>query len=62
MNDLDVHEERQVQTPYGFPSDVVVLGRLEDKGVAFLARNGRGHHFLPSELNFRANIWALKVG
>jgi 5'-methylthioadenosine phosphorylase len=54
-----VHEER-VTTPFGDPSDAFVLGDLEGRKVAFLARHGRGHRILPSELNFRANIYALK--
>jgi len=55
----DVRELRQ-QTPFGDPSDAFVLGRLEGRKVAFLARHGRGHRILPSELNFRANIYAFK--
>jgi len=54
-----VHEVR-VETPFGEPSDAFVLGELERRRVAFLARHGRGHRLLPSELNFRANIYALK--
>jgi 5'-methylthioadenosine phosphorylase len=54
-----VHEER-VSTPFGDPSDAFMLGDLEGHKVAFLARHGRGHRILPSELNFRANIYALK--
>ncbi len=54
-----VHEER-VETPFGPPSDAFVLGELDGKSVAFLARHGRGHTILPSELNFRANIFAMK--
>ena len=54
-----IHEER-VSTPFGDPSDAFVLGDLEGRKVAFLARHGRGHRILPSELNFRANIYALK--
>ena len=55
----DVRELRQ-QTPFGDPSDAFVLGRLEGRKVAFLARHGRGHRILPSELNFRANIYGFK--
>jgi len=55
----DVHEVRQ-QTPFGDPSDAYVLGTLEGRKVAFLARHGRGHRLLPSELNFRANIYGFK--
>jgi len=54
-----VREER-VETPFGDPSDAFVLGELEGRKVAFLARHGRGHRLLPSELNFRANIYAMK--
>jgi 5'-methylthioadenosine phosphorylase len=50
-----------VPTPFGAPSDAFVLGTLEDRRVAFLARHGRGHHLLPSEINYRANIYAMKV-
>jgi 5'-methylthioadenosine phosphorylase len=55
----DAHEVR-VKTPFGDPSDVIVLGQLEGKRVAFLARHGRGHRILPSEINFRANVYAMK--
>lgn len=54
-----VHEER-IETPFGSPSEVFVLGELEGRKVAFLARHGRGHRILPTELNFRANIYAMK--
>src|SRR5438128_9205253 len=55
-------ESREVclQTPFGDPSEAYVLGVLEGHKVAFLARHGRGHRILPSELNFRANIYGLK--
>jgi 5'-methylthioadenosine phosphorylase len=52
--------EQQVETPFGSPSDPFVLGSLEGKRVAFLTRHGRGHRISPSELNFRANIYAMK--
>jgi 5'-methylthioadenosine phosphorylase len=55
----NVREER-VETPFGEPSDPFVLGEIEGRAVAFLARHGRGHRLLPSELNFRANIYAMK--
>lgn len=55
----DVREER-VETPFGDPSEVVVLGTLEGRQVAFLARHGKGHRLLPSELPFKANIFAMK--
>jgi 5'-methylthioadenosine phosphorylase len=49
-----------VETPFGDPSDAFIVGELEGRKVAFLARHGRGHRILPSELNFRANIYAMK--
>jgi 5'-methylthioadenosine phosphorylase len=55
-----VREER-VTTPFGDPSDAFILGELEGRSVAFLARHGRGHRILPSELNFRANLFAMKM-
>ncbi len=60
MNGLQVNETRAVDTPFGEPSSPVMLGRLGGRAVAFLARHGLQHHLLPSEINFRANIWALK--
>ena len=56
----NVREER-LTTPFGDPSEAFVLGELEGHEVAFLARYGRGHRLLPSELNFRANIYAMKM-
>ena len=56
----DVHEEKTT-TPFGEPSDPLVLGTLEGRKVAFLARHGKGHRILPSELNFKANIYAMKA-
>ncbi len=53
-------QEIQVSTPFGFPSDLIVGGRLEGKPVYFLPRHGRGHRLLPAEINHRANIWALR--
>src|SRR2546427_7140747 len=50
-------QEIVLETPFGAPSDSYVLGTLEGRKVAFLARHGRGHRILPSELNFRANIY-----
>jgi 5'-methylthioadenosine phosphorylase len=55
----DTHEVL-VRTPFGDPSDAIIIGTLEGKRVAFLARHGRGHRILPSEINFRANIYAMK--
>jgi 5'-methylthioadenosine phosphorylase len=61
MGGLTDTREIQVKTPFGDPSDAIVLGKLEGKRVAFLARHGRGHSILPSEINFRANIYAMKL-
>lgn len=53
-------EEYEIETPFGDPSDIIVTGTLGNVSVAFLPRHGRGHRLLPSEVNSRANIWALK--
>jgi len=55
-----VREERRIDTPWGEPSDAYVIGELDGRSVAFLARHGRGHRLLPTELNFRANIFGFK--
>lgn len=60
MNGLTDTRELHMKTPFGDPSDAIVVGSLEGKRVAFLARHGRGHRILPNEINFRANIYALK--
>ncbi|WP_445630851.1 S-methyl-5'-thioadenosine phosphorylase [Nostoc sp. DSM 114167] len=60
MDALKDVEEVQVETPFGSPSDALILGTLDDTRVAFLARHGRNHTLLPSELPFRANIYAMK--
>jgi 5'-methylthioadenosine phosphorylase len=52
--------ELAVPTPFGEPSDSLVLGTLEGRQVAFLPRHGRGHRLLPHELNYQANVWAMK--
>ena len=54
-------QEHKLETPFGAPSDAYVCGTLEGRSVAFLARHGRGHRILPSELNFRANIYGFKM-
>ena len=51
---------RDLETPFGKPSDPLMMGTLEGVPVAFLARHGRGHRLLPGEVNYRANLWALK--
>jgi 5'-methylthioadenosine phosphorylase len=61
MNGLTKTREVVVKTPFGEPSDAIVLGMLEGKHVAFLARHGRGHRILPSAINFRANVYAMKL-
>jgi 5'-methylthioadenosine phosphorylase len=61
MDGLTKTREVKVKTPFGEPSDVMVLGILEGKRVAFLARHGRGHRILPTEINFRANVYAMKL-
>ena len=60
MPGLTEVREVPLETPFGAPSDAYVLGTLEGKKVAFLARHGRGHRILPSELNFRANVHGFK--
>src|SRR3974390_113745 len=57
---LEDSREVRVETPFGDPSDALVVGMLEGKRVAFLARHARGHRFLPTEINYRANIHAMK--
>ena len=61
MAELTDREERKIQTPFGEPSGSYLLGTLRGKRVAFLARHGVGHTLMPSELNFRANIFGFKV-
>ena len=61
MPGLTEVREKIVETPFGNPSDAFILGQLDGRRVAFLARHGRGHRILPSELNFRANIYAMKA-
>jgi len=60
MEALRVTQTRDVSTPFGPPSSPIVLGVLQGREVAFLARHGLHHDLLPGEINFRANIWALK--
>src|SRR5258708_26223416 len=61
MKGLTDSKEIRIRTPFGDPSEAVVTGLLEGKRVAFLARHGRGHRILPTEINFRANIYVLKL-
>ncbi|MFZ1792674.1 MAG: MTAP family purine nucleoside phosphorylase, partial [Anaerolineae bacterium] len=60
MPGLSDIEEVKISTPFGDPSDAIVIGTLNGKRVAFLPRHGRGHRFNPSEVPYRANIYALK--
>ena len=61
MAGLTNTREVRVKTPFGDPSDAIIIGTLEGKRVAFLARHGRGHVLSPSEINYRANICAMKM-
>jgi 5'-methylthioadenosine phosphorylase len=61
MPELKNVREVEVDTPFGKPSDAFIIGELENVEVAFLARHGRGHRILPTELPFRANIYAMKL-
>ena len=64
LYNLDLIQNRefvQIETPYGKPSDKVITGNIGDAPVAFLSRHGEGHRLNPSEVNYRANLYALKV-
>jgi 5'-methylthioadenosine phosphorylase len=54
-------EEHNLTTPFGAPSSAIIIGKLEGRKIAFLSRHGIGHHISPSEVNYRANIYALKL-
>jgi len=60
MAELEGREEVQIETPFGSPSDAYIVGTLGGRKVAFLSRHGRGHRLMPSELNYRANIYGFK--
>lgn len=60
LDGLEDVQEINVETPYGDPSDAIISGRLGDVRMLFVPRHGRGHRFTPSEVPYRANIWALK--
>jgi 5'-methylthioadenosine phosphorylase len=60
MEDLKNVRQVTVRTPFGDPSDALVVGELEGRTVAFLPRHGRGHRIAPSSINFRANVYAMK--
>ena len=61
MSGLEILEERQIDTPFGAPSDPYLIGRLDGTPVAFLSRHGCGHRVLPSEINYRANLYGFKT-
>jgi len=61
MAGLTDTREVRIKTPFGEPSDALVIGTLEGQRVAFLARHGRGHLYSPSDINYRANICAMKM-
>ncbi|MCL5073532.1 MAG: S-methyl-5'-thioadenosine phosphorylase [Actinobacteria bacterium] len=58
---LEIKEEFYMDTPYGAPSDKIVIGELEDKDVAFIPRHGRGHTIPPHMINYRANVYAMHM-
>ncbi len=60
LEGFEVRERRTVETPFGTPSDELVLGTLDGREIIFLPRHGRGHRFSPSEVPYRANIFAMK--
>ncbi|MBI3146833.1 MAG: S-methyl-5'-thioadenosine phosphorylase, partial [Pseudogulbenkiania sp.] len=61
MEGIEHVREHELETPYGKPSDRIVTGYVYGTRVAFLARHGRGHRYLPSEIPYRANIYAMKA-
>lgn len=60
MDGMSDVEEIALETPFGLPSDKYISGKLNGKDVVFLPRHGKGHRLLPSEINYRANIWGMK--
>ncbi len=60
MEGVEEIQEIRISTPFGEPSDALLVGKLDGVDVAFLPRHGRGHRYAPHEINYRANIWALK--
>lgn len=61
MEGFEIIEERKVSTPFGEPSDKIILGKLNGRKVAFIPRHGRGHLINPGKINYRANICAMKM-
>ncbi len=60
MEGLEAIEQRAIRTPFGDPSDKIIVGRISGRRVCFLPRHGVGHRLLPHEINHKANIWALR--
>jgi 5'-methylthioadenosine phosphorylase len=60
MDGIEARVEKTIETPFGSPSDAIVCGEINGTHCAFIPRHGRGHVLTPSEVNYRANIWALK--
>ncbi len=60
LEGLTVQDELKITTPFGAPSDILIKGRIADRDVIFLPRHGSRHQFLPHEVNYRANVFALK--
>ena len=61
MGDMKILEERNIETPWGYPSAPVIIAELEGVNISFLSRHGKGHTILPHEVNYRANIAAMKM-
>lgn len=61
MEDFEIIEEKKISTPFGEPSDSIVIGKINGRKLAFLPRHGRDHRFSPTSINYRANICALKM-
>jgi len=61
LEGFEIEEEKSVDTPFGKPSDAFIIGKLHGTRLAFLSRHGRGHHCIPHEINYRANIYGMKV-
>jgi 5'-methylthioadenosine phosphorylase len=61
LDNLEDAREHRVETPFGSPSDAVIEGRINGRRMLFVSRHGRGHRLLPTEVNYRANIFALKT-
>lgn len=60
IDGLEIHQRHDITTPFGKPSGVILQGNYQEKEVLFLPRHGENHSLLPHEVNYRANIWALK--